>query len=345
MIENTKNKLPIHITGMENIKGQQAINSILDSINNEIDSHKWTVTTQNYANLKFEKYLESGSTLTVDQKPKTNIPVVGTHNNRKVYIGDLDVQGNLTVKNLALRDNVNTVAKSWEVRSSDKESGSLEGDTWNSESFRVGIRNPLPLTEVESIPNDLKDPVYSDTIYNKITYTVAGQTLDTKTFEKTEMSYYISYPDIVEEVYDSENDTYYKEITFSLDQWKSDGWRSIGTQEYFPQITTLNAKACWAPNQYYGVFEWENGSSGRCRLLSYAKYDSYDDFYAAVASYPDTQGKNGKGIMIPSWKAINSWYGVSCEMKGDKIVTRRVISEEFDGKNSGIVKVDISFRV
>ena len=90
--------LPIHITGMENIKGQQAINSIFDSMNNEIDNHKWTVTTQEYANLKFEKYLESGSTLTADQKPKTNIPVVGTHNGRKVYIGDLDVLGNITVK-------------------------------------------------------------------------------------------------------------------------------------------------------------------------------------------------------------------------------------------------------
>ena len=66
--------LPIHITGMENVKGQQAINAILDSINNEIDNHKWEITTQNYANLKFEKYLESGSTLSVDQKPKTNIP-------------------------------------------------------------------------------------------------------------------------------------------------------------------------------------------------------------------------------------------------------------------------------
>lgn len=31
--------------------------------------------------------------------------------------------------------------------------------------------------------------------------------------------------------------------------------------------------------------------------------------------------------------------------KGNKIVTRRVISEQFDGRNSGIVKVDISFRV
>lgn len=340
MIENTKNKLPIHITGMENIKGQQSINSILDSMNNEIDNHKWIVTTQNYTNLKFEKYLESGSTLTVDQKPKTNIPVVGTHNNRKVYIGDLDVQGNLVVKDLALRDNVNTVAKSWEVRS-DGSSGSLEGDYWNSESFRVGIRNPLPLIEVASIPNDIQDPVYGSTIENKITYTAAGQTLDTKTFEKTETSYYISYPSI--ETKDSSGNV--TGSVFSLEKWQSDGWKGIGAQTYFPQITTLNAKACWAPGQYYGVFDWENGSSGRCRLVSYATYSSYEDFYAAVASYPDTQGKNGRGIMIPSWRAINNWYDVSCAMSGVKVVTRRFISEEFDGRNSGIVKVDISFRV
>lgn len=339
MIENTKNKLPIHITGMENIKGQQSINSILDSMNNEIDNHKWIVTTQNYANLKFEKYLESGSTLTVDQKPKTNIPVVGTHNNRKVYIGDLDVQGNLVVKDLALRDNVNTVAKSWEVRSNGT-GGSLEGDWWNSESFRVGIREHLALIEVESIPNDIKDPVYADTIHNKITYTAAGKTLDTKTFEKTETSYYISYPSIVTTgSYGSESSI------FSLDKWKSDGWIDIGSQTYFPQITTLKAKACWALGQYYGVFDWENGRSGRCRLVSYTKYDNYEDFYAAVASYPDTQGKNGRGIMIPSWRAIDYWYGVSCVMSGVKVVTRRFISEEFDGRNSGIVKVDISFRI
>jgi hypothetical protein len=335
----TNNKLPIHITGMENIKGQQSINSILDSMNNEIDNHKWIVTTQNYANLKFEKYLESGSTLTVDQKPKTNIPVVGTHNNRKVYIGDLDVQGNLVVKDLALRDNVNTVAKSWEVRSSG-EGGSLKGDWWNSESFQVGIRNPLALIEVESVPNDIQDPVYGDTIYNKITYTAAGQTLDTKTFEKTETSYYISYP------YIETTGSYGSESSiFLLEKWQSDGWKSIGSQTYFPQITTLNAKACWAPGQYYGVFDWENGSSGRCRLVSYATYPNYDDFYAKVASYPDTQGKNGRGIMIPSWRAIEDWYDVSCAMSGVKVVTRRFISEEFDGRNSGIVKVDISFRV
>ena len=339
MIENTKNKLPIHITGMENIKGQQSINSILDSMNNEIDNHKWVVTTQNYANLKFEKYLESGSTLTVDQKPKTNIPVVGTHNGRKVYIGDLDVLGNLTVKDLALRDNVNTVAKSWEVRSAGDD-GTLEGGGWNSESFRVGIRDPLPLVEVKSVPNDIKDPIYGDTIYNKITYTASGQTLDTKTFEKTETSYYISYPDIRIGGYGTGSTT-----IFSLKKWQSDGWKDIGVQTYFPQITTINAKACWAPNQYYGVFEWENGSNGRIKLNSYKKYDKYEDFYADVASYPDTQGKSGKGIMIPSWQAINDWYKVSCAMKGVKVVTRRVISEEFDGRNSGIVKVDVSFRI
>ena len=335
MIENTKNKLPIHITGMENIKGQQSINAILDSMNNEIDNHKWIVTVQDYANLKFEKYLESGSTLTVDQKPKTNIPVVGTHNNRKVYIGDLDVQGNLIVKDLALRDNVNTVAKSWEVRSGGR-GESLEGDWWNSESFRVGIREPLALTEVESIPNDIQDPVYADTIYNKITYTAAGQTLDTKTFEKTEYSCYISYP-----IYEDEEEG----DRPVLDVWEEDGWKNIGTQTYFPQITTLNAKACWSPNQVYGVFDWENGSNGRIRLVSWGTYDSYEAFYAAVASYPDTQGKNGRGIMIPSWRAIANWYGVDCSASSSKIITRRFISEEFDGRNSGIVKVDISFRV
>lgn len=331
--------LPIHITGMENIKGQQAINSILDSMNNEIDSHKWVVTTQEYANLKFEKYLESGSTLTSDQKPKTNIPVVGTHNGRKVYIGDLDVLGNLNVKDLALRDNVTTVAKSWEVRSGGN-NGTLEGGWWNSESFRVGIRNPLPLVEVKSVPNDIKDPAYGDTIENKITHTFAGRTLDTKTFEKTETSYYISYPSIVTKgSYGSESSI------FSLKKWKSDGWKNIGAVDYFPQITTLNAKACWAPKQYYGVFEWINGANGMIKLDSYKRYDKYEDFYADVASYADTLGKNGKGIMIPSWQAINAWYKVSCVMKGNKIVTRRVISEEFDGRNSGIVKVDISFRV
>lgn len=339
MIENTKNKLPIHITGMENIKGQQTINSILDSMNNEIDSHKWIVTTQEYANLKFEKYLESGSTLTSDQKPKTNIPVVGTHNGRKVYIGDLDVLGNLTVKDLALRDNVTTVAKSWEVRSAG-DNGTLEGEWWNSESFRVGIRNPLPLVEVKSVPNDIEDPVYEDTIENKITYTFAGRTLDTKTFEKTETSYYIAYPNI--ETTNADGTVTSKS---SLAKWKEDGWKNIGAVDYFPQITTVNAKACWAPNQYYGVFEWINGANGMIKLNSYKKYVKYEDYYADVASYADTLGKNGTGIMIPSWRAINAWYGVSCTVKGNKIVTRRVISEEFDGRNSGIVKVDISFRI
>lgn len=331
--------LPIHITGMENIKGQQAINSILDSMNNEIDSHKWTVTTQEYANLKFEKYLESGSTLTSDQKPKTNIPVVGTHNGRKVYIGDLDVLGNLTVKDLALRDNVTTVAKSWEVRSAGDD-GTLEGGWWNSESFRVGIRDPLPLVEVKSVPNDIEDPAYGDTIENKITYTFAGRTLDTKTFEKTETSYYIAYPYI-----NTTNTNGTVTSISSLAKWKSEGWKNIGAVDYFPQITTLNAKACWAPNQYYGVFEWINGANGMIKLDSYKKYSKYEDYYADVASYADTLGKDGKGIMIPSWQAINAWYNVSCVMNGNKIVTRRVISEEFDGRNSGIVKVDISFRV
>lgn len=319
----------MHITGMENVKGQQAINSILDSINNEIDNHKWTVTTQNYTNLKFEKYLESGSTLTVDQKPKTTIPVVGVHNNRKVYIGDLDVLGNLTVKDLALRDNVNTVAKSWEVKS-DGENGTLEGDWWNSESFRVGIRDPKPFDEVESVPNNIDDPVYGDTIENGISYTPSGQTLDTKTFEKTEYSYYITA-----------SSTY----IYSLSKWQKDGWKNIGKQTFFPQITTLNARACWAPNQWYGVFEWENGENGRIKLDESHLYKSYEDFYNAVASYPNTFGESGTGIMIPSWRALNAWYNAKCYMASKKIVTRRVISEEFDERNSGIVKVDISYRV
>ena len=240
---------------------------------------------------------------------------------------------------MALRDNVTTVAKSWEVRSAGDD-GTLEGGWWNSESFRVGIRNPLPLTEVKSVPNDIEDPVYDDTIENKITYTFAGRTLDTKTFEKTETSYYIAYPSVSTTDKDGKVTS-----TSALAKWKSDGWKSIGAQDYFPQITTLNAKACWAPNQYYGVFEWINGANGMIKLDSYRKYSKYEDYYADVASYPDTLGKDGKGIMIPSWQAINAWYKVSCTMKGNKIVTRRVISEEFDGRNSGIVKVDISFRV
>lgn len=314
----------IHITGMENVKGQQAINSILDSVNNEIDNHKWVVTTQNYTNLKFEKYLESGSTLTVDQKPKTTIPVVGTHNNRKVYIGDLDVLGNLTVKDLALRDNVNTTAKSWEVRSVG-ENGTLEGDWWNSESFRVGIRDPQPFVEVESIPNDIGDPTYGDVIENGITYTPSGQTRDTKTFEKTENSYYID--------------------SSAIYDWHRDGWKNIGKQTFFPQITTLNARACWAPNQLYGKFEWENGENGRIRLLSYRPYSSYEEFYDAVASYPNTHGESGTGLMIPSWRAMKAWYHDKPKLECTKIVTRRVISEEFDERNSGIVKVDISYRI
>ena len=318
----------MHVTGMENVKGQQAINSIIDSINNEIDNHKWIVTTQNYATLKFEKYLESGSTLTVDQKPKTTVPVVGVHNNRKVYIGDLDVLGNLVVKDLALRDNVNVVTKSWEVRS-DGERGTLEGDWWNSESFRVGIRDPKPFDEVESVPNNIDDPVYGDTIENGISYTKSGQTLDTKTFEKTEYSYYIT------------SSTYIS----LLSKWQKEGWKNIGKQTFFPQITTLNARACWAPNQWYGVFEWENGENGRIKLDDSHLYRSYEDFYNAVASYPNTHGKSGTGIMIPSWRAMNAWYNAKCKLESTKIVTRRVISEEFDERNSGIVKVDISYRV
>lgn len=328
--------IPIHITGMENVKGQQTINSILDVMNNEIDNHKWTVTSQDYANLKFEKYLESGLTLTADQKPKANIPIVGTHNNRKVYIGDLDVQGNLVIKNLNLRDNVTSVTKSWEVRSNG-ENGELEGSKWNSESFRVGIRDPLPLTEVKEIPNDIEDPVYEQTIKNGITYTAIGKTLDTKTFEKTETSYYIEYPSV--------SDPSSSTPKSVLDRWVNEGWKDIGAVDYFPQITTVNAKACWAPGQVYGVFEWENGAPGRCKLESYKTYDTYEEYYADVTSYLNTQGASGKGIMIPSWQALKDWYFVDCTMAGVKVVTRRIISEEFDGKNSGIVKVDISFRI
>ena len=49
--------------------------------------------------------------------------------------------------------------------------------------------------------------------------------------------------------------------------------------------------------------------------------------------------------MIPSWRAVNEWFDFDCKMFSDKVTTRRVISEEFDGRNSGIVKVDVSFRV
>lgn len=332
--------IPIHITGMENIKGQQTINSILDSMNSEIDNHKWTVTTQGYANLRFEKYLESGSTLTVDQKPMTNVPIVGIHNGRKVYIGDLDVLGNLNVKDLALRDNVNTVAKSWEVRSTG-EDGTLVGDWWNSETFKVGVRNETTMKEVKSVPNDLKDPVYGDTIKNGISYTLSGQTLDTKTFEKTEASYYIYYPR-----YNVIVDGVVTETRDVLDDWVALGWKEIGNVGPFPQITVKNARACWAQNQIYGVFWWQKGTTNtRIRLMSWKKYSSYEEYYEAVASYTDTQGGNGVGIMIPSWRAVNEWFDFDCKMFSDKVTTRRVISEEFDGRNSGIVKVDVSFRV
>lgn len=332
--------IPIHITGMENIKGQQTINSILDSMNNEIDSHKWIVTTQDYANLRFEKYLESGSTLTVDQKPMTNVPIVGVHNGRKVYIGDLDVLGNLNVKDLALRDNVNTVAKSWEVRSTGPD-GTLVGDWWNSESFQVGVRNESTMKEVKSVPNDLKDPVYGNTISNGISYTLSGQTLDTKTFEKTEASYYIYYPR-----YNVIVDGQVTETRDVLDDWVALGWKEIGNVGPFPQITVKNARACWAQNQIYGVFWWQKGTSNtRIRLMSWKKYSNYEEYYEAVASYTDTQGGNGIGIMIPSWRAVNEWFDFDCKMFSDKVVTRRVISEEFDGRNSGIVKVDICYRI
>lgn len=335
MIENTKNTLPIHLTGMENMKGQQAINSILDSMNSEIDGHKWTITTQDYTELKFEKYLESGATLTVDNPPKANIPIVGTHNGRKVYIGDLDVQGNLIISDLSLRDNVNTVAKSWEVRSGSASGGSLKGDWWNSESFEVGIRNPKALAEVRSIPNDIQDPVYGTTIYNIEVTTASGVALDTKTFEKTEVSSYVEYP--TWETGDTQR--------FALAEWMSRGWCSIGSQSYFPQITTLNAKSCYSPRQYYGVFDWENGSSGRCKLNSYSMFTTFDAFYNYVAQYPTTNGGNGRGIMIPSWHYVNSYIHEGCTCSGVNIITRRFISEEFDKRNGGIVKVDITYRI
>ena len=336
MIENTKNVLPIHISGMENIKGQQAINAILDTINHEIDNHKWVITTQDYTILKFEKYLESGSSLIVDQKPKVNVPIVGTHNGRKVYIGDLDVQGNLVISDLALRDNVNTIARSWEVLSDSTEEGSLEGTRWDSESFRVGIRDPLPLTEVKSIPNDIDDPVYGTTIYNKETTSYSGVTLDTKTFEKSELSYYIDYP-ITTENKNGESVT--KNV---LEHWLDLGIVAIGAQTYFPQITTLNAKACWNRNQIYGLFKWEN--EGYITLLSYQRFASYDAFYDFVSRYPSTNGKDGTGVMIPSWKFIQGKFNGMCTMKSTNIITRRLLSEEFDKRSSGIVKVDITYR-
>lgn len=336
----TKNVLPIHLTGMENIKGQQAINSILDSLNNEMETHQWTITTQEYTELKFEKYLESGATLQVDQKPKTNIPIVGTHNNRKVYIGDLDVLGNLNIVNMELRDNITTTAKSWEVTDSIRDRGDLQGDWWNSETFNVGIREPLSLQEVASIPNDIGDPVYGSTIYNKESTSQSYATLDTKTFEKTEYSYNISYPTV------TTTDKYgHSVLVFSLAKWLSDGEKSIGAQSYFPQITTLNAKACWAPGQYYGVFDWTNGSNGKIKLVSYTTYATYEDFYNAVAAYPDLRGASGRGIMIPSWRAIKNWYDKNCKSRAYPIITRRFISEEFDKRNSGIVKVDVAYRI
>lgn len=340
MIENTKNVLPIYITGMKNIKGQQTINSVLDSMNNEIDNHKWVITTQDYTNLRFEKYLESGATFTVDQKPKANIPVVGTHNGRKVYIGDLDVQGNLIIKDLALRDNVNTVAKSWEVRGKAEEAGTLEGGWWNSESFNVGIRDPKSLVEVESIPNDIEDNVYGETIYNRETSTISGTSLDTKTFEKKEISYFIAYPNIITT---DANGT--QTSTFILDKWKSEGKKDIGNQTSFPQITTLNAKACWSPGQYYGIFDWENGNHGYITLVDYKSYSTYEEFYNDIVSYPSTNGASGRGIMIPSWNAIKYWYEVDCASYSVPITTRRFISEEFDKRNSGIVKVDVAYRI
>lgn len=338
MIENTKNVLPIHISGMENIKGQQTINAILDTMNHEIDNHKWVVTTQDYTILKFEKYLESGSSLTVDQKPKVKVPIVGTHNGRKVYIGDLDVQGNLVISDLALRDNVNTIAKSWEVLTASTKVGALQGTTWDSESFRVGIRDPLPLTEVKSIPNDINDPVYGTTIYNKETTSYSGVTLDTKTFEKSELSYYISYPETTEYNGNSEG------ITQSvLAHWMDLGRVAIGAQTYFPQITTLNTKACWDRNQIYGLFKWEN--AGYITLLSYQRFASYDAFYDFVSKYPSTNGKDGIGVMIPSWRFIQSKFVNSkCTMKSTNVTTRRLLSEEFDKRSSGIVKVDITYR-
>ena len=336
MIENTKDVLPIHISGMENIKGQQAINAILDTINHEIDNHKWVITTQDYTVLKFEKYLESGSSLIVDQKPKVNVPIVGTHNGRKIYIGDLDVQGNLVISDLALRDNVNTIARSWEVLSDSTEEGFLEGTRWDSESFRVGIRDPLPLTEVKSIPNDIDDPVYGTTIYNKETTSYSGVTLDTKTFEKSELSYYIDYP-ITTENKNGESVT--KNV---LEHWLDLGIVAIGAQTYFPQITTLNAKACWNRNQIYGLFKWEN--EGYITLLSYQRFASYDAFYDFVSRYPSTNGKDGTGVMIPSWRFIQSKFNGMCTMKSTNIITRRLLSEEFDKRSSGVVKVDITYR-
>lgn len=331
----------IHVTGMENVKGQQNINAILDSMNNEIDNHKWTVTTQDYTNLKFEKYLESGSTLTVDQKPKANIPIVGTHNGRKVYIGDLDVMGNLVVKDLNLRDNITTINKSWITITAGPD-GTLVGDTWNSETFNVGIKTSGPLVEVKSIPNDIKDPRWGDIIYNGINYTSFGTTVDARTYEKVETSYYIAYP-IISSTSNGVTTTYN-----ILDSWVKLGWWPMINIGPFPQITVTNAEACWAPNQAYGVFEWRDSATvgqGGIKLNSWKVYSNYDEYYKAVASYPNTNGANGTGIMIPSWRFIKVMSGYDCKMVGNNIYTRRIISEEFEGKNSGIVKVDVSYRI
>ena len=334
----------IHVTGMENVKGQQNINAILDSMNNEIDNHKWTVTTQDYTNLKFEKYLESGSTITVDQKPKANIPIVGTHNGRKVYIGDLDVMGNLVVKDLNLRDNITTSSKSWTTMTAGPD-GSLAGDWWNSETFNVGLRTSnSPLVEVKSIPNDIKDPRYGSVINNGISYTASGSTVDTRTYEKVETSYYIAYPTynvVVDGVVTETN----KKV---LDDWKSLGEIEVpAMNDRFPQITVTNAEACWAPNQTYGVFKFvalPYSSFSRLQLVWWGKYSSYEEYYKSVSSYPDLHGKDGYGIMIPSWRFIEYKFNMQCKMAGTNIYTRRIISEEFEGKNSGIVKVDVSYR-
>lgn len=332
----------IHVTGMENVKGQQNINAILDSMNYEIDNHKWTVTTQDYTNLKFEKYLESGSTITVDQKPKANIPIVGTHNGRKVYIGDLDVQGNLVVKDLNLRDNITTSSKSWTTITSGPD-GSLEGDWWNSETFNVGARTSGPLVEVKSIPNDIRDPRYGTTINNGISYTASGTTLDTRTYEKVETSYYIAYPTynvVVDGVVTETN----KHV---LDDWKALGDVEVPFMYGFPQITVTNAESCWASNQIYGVFQYvalPDSSFSKLRLVWWGKYSSYEEYYRNVSLYPDLHGANGYGIMIPSWRFIEYKFNMNCKMAGNNIYTRRIISEEFEGKNSGIVKVDVSYR-
>ena len=334
----------IHVTGMENVKGQQEINAILDSMNYEIDNHKWTVTTQNYTNLKFEKYLESGSTLTVDQKPKANIPIVGTHNGRKVYIGDLDVQGNLVVKDLNLRDNITTSNKSWTTITSGPDGGVLEGDWWDSESYNVGIKTTGSLVEVKSIPNDIRDTRYGSTINNGISYTASGSTIDTRTYEKVDTSSYIAYPTynvVVDGVVTETN----KHV---LDDWKALGNIEVFFIKGFPQITVTNAEACWAPNQVYALFKYEEieyTSTGMLQMMWWKKFGSYEDYYRTVSAYPSTHGRSGYGIMIPSWRFISQKFEMECKVMNNNIYTRRLISEEFEGKNSGIVKVDVSYRI